>query len=143
MLDLGMADGILENRVRPTFEQFVGYAFEDAARAYVTRLARNGALSFLPERIGSWWDQTGEIDVVAVSETESALLVGECKWSVNPIGINILQDLQKKASSLFPKRTWGNIEYFLFSKSGYTRAVIDAAAQDPKVHLVSVTDCLT
>lgn len=143
MLDLGMADGILENRVRPTFEQYVGNAFEDAARSYITRLARSGALSFLPERIGSWWDHSGEIDVVAVSETESAILVGECKWSVNPIGINFLQDLQKKVGELLPNKSWENTEFFLFSKSGYTRAVIEAADQDPNVHLVSVIDCLT
>jgi AAA+ ATPase superfamily predicted ATPase len=143
MLDLGMADGILENCVRPTFEQFVGYAFEDAARSYIARLARNGTLSFLPERIGSWWDQSGEIDVVAISETDSALLVGECKWSVNPIGTNILQDLEKKAARLKMRRPWENIEYYLFSKSGFTPEVIEKASQERNLNLVSVPDCVT
>ncbi len=46
-LDLGMADGILTQRVRPTFEQFVSYVFEEAARTNVARLARSGQLSFL------------------------------------------------------------------------------------------------
>ena len=32
-LDLDLADAVLAQRVRPTFDQFVSYAFEDAARA--------------------------------------------------------------------------------------------------------------
>ena len=142
-LDLGMGDGILKQRVRPTFEQFVSYAFEEAARSYVARRAREGELSFLPERIGSWWDQNREIDVVAVSESESAMLVGECKWSAKPIGTDILRDLKQKAAALQALGPWGNIEYTLFSKSGYTAAVREEASQDNKIHLVSVEECLT
>ena len=100
MLDLGMADGILEHRVRPGFEGFLSYAFKEAARSYIARLARKGNMSFLPERIGNWWDQNSEIDVLAVSESESALLVGECKWSENPIGANILQASKSSRSSV-------------------------------------------
>lgn len=142
-LDLGMADGILEQRVRPTFEQFVSYAFEEAARAYVARLARTGKLAFLPERIGSWWDQNNEIDVLAVSESESALIVGECKWSVNPVGIDILQNLTQKVGALQAARPWEKVSYFLFSKSGFTPALLEQAAQEQNIHLVSVIDCLT
>jgi AAA+ ATPase superfamily predicted ATPase len=142
-LDLGMANGILEQRVRPTFEQFVSYAFEEAARSYVTRLARKGELSFLPERIGNWWDQNNEIDVVAISESERALLVGECKWSVNPVGTNILQDLKKKRLALQATKSWENIRYFLFSKSGYTPVLQEQASRDENIHLVSVLECLT
>ena len=53
-LDLGLADVVLERRVRATFDQFVGYAFEEAAREHVARMALQGELPFLPDRIGSW-----------------------------------------------------------------------------------------
>jgi AAA+ ATPase superfamily predicted ATPase len=91
-----MAEGILAQRVRPTFEQYVSYAFEHAARAYITRLARKGKLSFLPERVGCWWDQNTEIDDLAISESEQVLLVGDSKWSANPVGIDILQHLKRR-----------------------------------------------
>ena len=140
-LDLGMADGILTQRVRPTFDQFVSYAFEEAARAYVTRLARKGQLPFLPERIGSWWSQNNEIDVLAISESQRALLVGECKWSVYPIGSNILQDLKRKTNLLPQTQSWDSITYFLFAKSGYTPVLHEQAIQEG-VQLISVEDCL-
>jgi uncharacterized protein len=140
-LDLGMADGILAQRVRPTFEQFVSYAFEEAARSYVTRLARTEQLSFLPERIGSWWNQTSEIDVIAISDSERALLVGECKWSVNPIGSNILKDLKRKTETLQLAKSWDRITYFLFAKGGFTPALQELATKED-VYLVTVEDCL-
>ena len=140
-LDLGMADGILAQRVRPTFEQFVSYAFEEAARSYITRLARNGQLPFLPERIGSWWDQNSEIDVLAISDSERSLLVGECKWSVNPLGNNILEDLNRKTRLLQQTKSWESITYFLFSKAGYTAALQEQAARED-VKLISVEECL-
>ncbi len=141
-LDLGMADGILAHRVRPTFEQYVSYAFEHASRAYITRLARKGRLSFLPERVGSWWDQNTEIDVLAISDSEQTLLVGECKWSANPVGIDILQDLKHKAQFLQAKKSWDNIAYFLFAKSGFTSALQQRAATEKNIHLISVEEIL-
>ena len=139
-LDLGMADGILAQRVRPTFDQFVSYAFEEAARAYIIRQARNGHLSFLPERIGSWWDQNSEIDVVAVSDNDRALLLGECKWSEKPIGMDILDDLKRKAQVFKQNPFWERISYYLFSKSGFTPNLREQAGEE--VRLISIEDCL-
>jgi len=141
-LDLGMADGILAQRVRPTFEQYVSYAFEHASRAYVTRKARKGELSFLPERVGSWWGQNNEIDVLAISDNERALLVGECKWSANPVGIDILQELQRKAKLLQTVKSWDSISYFLFAKSGFTPALRQQASKEENIRLISIEEIL-
>ena len=135
-LDLGMAEGILTQRVRPTFDQFVSYAFEEATRAYLAQRARRGQLPFLPERIGSWWDAQGEIDVVAISDHEQSLWVGECKWSNHPVGVDILEALQRKASLHLAKPPW-KITYGLFSKSGFTPA-LQQRAEVEGVQLVQV-----
>ncbi|HSN78034.1 MAG TPA: ATP-binding protein [Anaerolineae bacterium] len=129
-LDLGLADAVQAQRVRPTFDQFVSHAFEEAARAYVARLARAGELTFLPERIGSWWDRSGEVDVVAVSQADGALLLGECKWSVNPVGTDILDDLQRKARLVDPQGRWPAVSFALFAKAGFTAALVDRAAAE-------------
>jgi AAA+ ATPase superfamily predicted ATPase len=118
-LELGLTDAIFSQRVQPAFDAFVGHALEEAAQFYVTRLARNGQLPFLPERVGRWWRHDEEIDVVAISDTDKALLVGECKWSSKPVGLNILVDLQRKAKALQGEGAW-QITYALFAKSGFT-----------------------
>jgi uncharacterized protein len=45
----------------------------------------------VPERVGRWWSNAEETDVVAMSDTDQAVLVGECKWSARPVGLNILR----------------------------------------------------
>ncbi|RPH57569.1 MAG: ATP-binding protein, partial [Chloroflexi bacterium] len=80
-LDLGLTDAILNQRVRPDLEHFAAAAFEEASRQHIARLARQGQIPFLPERIGAWWERDVEIDVLAISHTEKQALVGECKWS--------------------------------------------------------------
>jgi len=133
-LDLGLADAILEQRVRPTFEQFVSHAFEEAAREHVARLAVQGALPFLPERIGSWWDRQTEIDVVAVSDAEGALLAGECKWSNQPVGSGVLDDLKRQVQVLNTENRWRRVSYMLWAKAGFTPALRQAAeAEDVKL----------
>ncbi len=129
-LELGLAAAVLEQRVRPVFEQFVSYAFEEAAREYVARLAQKGELPFLPERVGAWWDRHAEIDVLAVSEAEESLLVGECKWSTKPVGTNIWEDLRRKEARLLTKGHWLHISYVLFSRSGFTPAMVETAERE-------------
>ncbi len=134
-LDLGMAEGIMAQRVRPTFDQFVSYAFEEAARAYLVRRAPQG-LPFLPERIGSWWDAQGEIEVVVLSDSEQKAWVGECKWSNNPVGVDILDALIRKARLMLPDPTW-QITLGLFAKTSFTPA-LQARAADENIQLIEV-----
>jgi AAA+ ATPase superfamily predicted ATPase len=129
-LDLGLADAILEKHIRPDFDHFVSAAFEEAARGFIANEARRGTLNFLPERIGSWWNRAAEIDVVANSQAEKIALVGECKWSINPIGVNILDDLKHKAGVLLKDHEIRRFEYALFARAGFTPALKDRALSE-------------
>lgn len=129
-LGMGLGAAVLEQRVRPGFDQFVSYAFEEAAQEYLSHLAQRGRLPFLPERIGRWWLADEEIDVVAINDTERALLVAECKWTARPVGVNILADLQRKAQRLMGNDEWSQIAFALFARAGFTPALQEAAAAE-------------
>ena len=126
-LDLGLADAILKQRIQPDLEHFVSTAFEEAAIAFTARLAQTGGLTFLPERIGGWWDRDAEIDVLAINQTEKAALVGECKWSVNLVGTNILDDLKQKSQVLMKDYGIQKVQFALFARIGFTPALEDKA----------------
>ncbi len=129
-LDLGLADAILNQRIRPDLDNFVAPVFEEAALAFVARLAQTGRLNFLPERIGSWWNREAEIDVLAINSTEKMALAGECKWSVNPVGTNILVELQQKAQAILKDHGIQRIQYILFARIGFTPAVEEQAEKE-------------
>lgn len=136
-LDLGLADAILEQRIKPDLDHFAALAFEEAAQAFVARKAQDGALDFLPERIGSWWDRDAEIDVLAISQSEKAALVGECKWSIHPVGTNILEDLKNKSQVLIKKHGIQKTQWVLFARSGFTPA-LEKQARIENIELYTV-----
>jgi AAA+ ATPase superfamily predicted ATPase len=122
-LELGLADSVLDQRIQPDLDHFAAVAFEEAAREFIADKAREGKLPFLPERIGSWWSRAGELDVLAISSSERSALVGECNWSVNPVGINILEDLKSCAAKMTQESNIDHIYYVLFSRRGFTNAL--------------------
>jgi AAA+ ATPase superfamily predicted ATPase len=130
MLEQGLGRAVLEQYVRPDFDHFVGQAFEEAARQHIGRLARTGELPFTPQRIGAWWGQGEEIDVVAISDAEGAVLVGECRWSARPVGLSVLVDLKRRAQVLSASGRWPDVSYALFSKAGFTSEVEALAAAE-------------
>jgi len=126
-LDLGLADAILVQRIRPDLDHFVSSAFEEATIGFVAHLAQAGRLTILPDRIGRWWNNDSEIDVLAINDSEKVAFIAECKWSVNPVGTNILIDLKQKAHDLLKDYGIRTVRYALFARSGFTPALEEHA----------------
>jgi AAA+ ATPase superfamily predicted ATPase len=136
-LDLGLANAILGQRIRPDMDHFAAPAFEEASRKYVANLARKGELRILPDRIGSWWNREAEIDVVAISEENRMAHVAECKWSINKVGVDVLNDLKRKAQIMMSESEIRDVEYALFSRRGFTAEVQELAGKED-IRLVTV-----
>jgi hypothetical protein len=115
-------------RVEAELSTFMGSPFEDICRGWITQQAVYGWLPFLPERIGAWWDGQEEIDVVALAGDEA--LFAECKWTSRPVGMNILDDLKRKAHSLTHDMRLRSVRYALFARSGFTDALQAYAHQE-------------
>ncbi|MFZ2098518.1 MAG: ATP-binding protein, partial [Anaerolineales bacterium] len=138
-LELGLADSVLAQRIQPDLDHFAGVAFEEAAREFLAAKTREGKLPFLPERIGRWWSRVGELDLLATSPSERAVLVGECKWSVNPVGTNILEDLKRRSAKMAQESNIEHIHYALFSRKGFTDALKEQAIRE-EVRLFTIDD---
>jgi AAA+ ATPase superfamily predicted ATPase len=125
-LEEGRADETLERHVLPQLDQFAAHVFEEICRRHVWRME----LPFTPERVGAWWSPRGEIDVVAIGDEARAVLVGECKWSIHPVGGNVLEDLRRAAGYLQREGDWEKIYFALFARSGFTPAMRELAARE-------------
>jgi AAA+ ATPase superfamily predicted ATPase len=136
-LELGETRPALR-RVRDLLPHLLGRAYERIARE---TLRRGDGLPFPLHRVGHWWDDHAEIDVVGLNEEANAILFGEVKWSERPIGTDIYRNLVEKARRV----AWGQAgrrEVFaLFSRSGFTPEMRRVARQDNA--LLFVQDALT
>nr|MCR4718939.1 DUF234 domain-containing protein [Bacillota bacterium] len=70
-----------------------------------------------------------EIDIVATDKSEKKFIVGECKFRTELFDNGELRRLKEKVS--FSDETY----YFLFSLSGFTDAVKEAAEADKNLFL--------
>ncbi len=98
-------------KIKTSFNLFVSRAFE---KICMELLLEEPPFDIL--KIGRWWSNKEEIDVAALSENK--ILLGECKWWNEKVGLNILEDLKRKSTHI---DTQGKeLCYALFSKNGFT-----------------------
>ena len=112
-------------KIKENFSGFVARVYEDLAISYTLN-------NFPILKCGRWWSKTDEIDVVGVGE--DYLIVGECKYSSKKVGTDILEVLKTKSQKIELKLP---IKYYLlFSKSGFTDALIEISKEDDTIVLI-------
>lgn len=125
-LEMGQAKDVLD-LIKKELSQHLGATYEKVA---IETLWRNREKLLHFSAIGRWWDNNGEIDIVALDKDRDTILFCEVKWSEKPVGTNIYEELKQKAQ----KVQWGvktRKEYFcLFSKKGFTDAMIKLAEEE-------------
>jgi uncharacterized protein len=101
-----------------------------------------GQLPFVPEVVGSHWSRRVQVDVVGVSWQQKAILLGECKWSEEPVTREIVRELieQKTPKLLADLPGQGEgwpVAYAYFARGGFTPAA-RATAQEHGALLVDL-----
>jgi len=134
-LEEGRGQATLDQYIMPQLDLFTSLTFEQICRDHVWKMG----LPFTPQRVGAWWDRLAEIDVLAASEADKSLAIGECKWSVKPVGADIWEDLKRKEARLLSKGQWPHVTYVLFARAGFTAAMIELAAREG-ILLVDLAD---
>ena len=117
--------------IQQHLHEFIGsHMFEALCQEWVFRQGDAGKLPFLPHRVGSYWSRRGpQVDVLAINEDEHAILLGECKWTSEPIGRAVVTDLMAKRINVLPDppEAW-RVTYAFFSRSGFTPEARRAAS---------------
>ncbi len=62
-----------------------------------------------------------QIDIVAINWMEKAILLGECKWSRQPVGRSVVAGLMKKTPGVVPAGEW-RVHHTVFARAGFTGA---------------------
>ena len=109
-------DYVWEEKIKPDLDSFVGYVFEDICIQKLSRLNIENKLPFKAKVIGRWWNGKNEIDVV-LFDGKGSFMFCECKWTTKKVGINLWDELKKKADNF---RDVTSKYYAFFSKSGFT-----------------------
>lgn len=125
------------NKVKKSFiEKHVSFVYEDICRDLLAMLCRERKINFTPSKIGAYWSSNIEIDVVAIDEERKRVLLGECKYYVQPVDADVLFELRGKAEKITEISAYEKV-YSIFSKSGFTNRLIELAEKGTNVLLIN------
>lgn len=130
-------------RMAPHISDYMGQVFEEICKQYLWKQLLTGRCPVEFVSLGRWWGSDpveksqAEIDIIGEQDKETALF-GECKWTNERVTLGVLETLIKR-SRLF---SYGNVYFYLFAKSGFTKGCIDRAREHGNVTLVSYTDII-
>jgi len=109
---------VFDGTIEPDLPSHVATTFEDVCIEAVWVGVRRG--EFDPySQVGRWWHGRDDADVVALAPNDDWSLLAECKWTAEPVGHALVDDLRAKADSV----RWGPDDraerFTLFSKRGF------------------------
>ena len=112
---------IVMNKIRNSLvKNHIAFVYEDVCKERMWDLNGEGAWPFHFTKIGRYWDSKDEIDIVALDPEGKNLILGECKYWTEPVGVSVLRDLEAKTASVAWEREKRQVWYVLFSASGFT-----------------------
>jgi len=81
-LELGEVDIVLDEIEKNFNDRFVSFAFEDYVFEEILYNPRK-YLSFIPKKIGRWWNNKEEIDLIAFDDENIVFIECKCQNNVN------------------------------------------------------------
>lgn len=140
LIETGAQQAVWLKRIEPDYNSYMGLVFEKVCMDYLIVKNAEGELPILFTRIGRWWgtnpDTHGQEEIDLVANDGKDYIFGECKWRNEKLDLPVLRELKAKAD-LF-SRSRNNTYYVLFSKSGFTEAVINEAESGSGILLVDL-----
>lgn len=121
---------IYEQAVKRFYPDYMGLVFEKMCQEYLLRYAKD--LPILLSNVGQWWGtdyktrREVQIDIVGAPVDGNEYLIGSCKYRNEKIGIEELELLRRYAAVF---RQNGIFHYYIFSKGGFTPALLEAEMQ--------------
>lgn len=112
---------IVMSKIKKSFiSNQVSFVYEDVCREKMWEMNAEDKWPFHFTKIGRYWDSQTEIDIAAIDSDGNNLILGECKYWKEQVGINILNDLEKKSMQVNWKKSERKVWYVLFSANGFT-----------------------
>ena len=129
--------GIVMDKIRKGLTtSHIGFVYEEICQERMWELNVNNAWPFQFSKLGGYWDAKNEIDIAALDPEGKNLILGECKYWKEPVGLNVLHALEAKACDVAWERDRRKVWYVLFSISGFSDELRNHAASRDDLLLI-------
>ena len=120
---------IVMDKIRKSLvRNHIAFVYEDVCAERMWEMNAQGVWPFYFSKLGRYWDSKEEIDIAAIDPDGKNLILGECKYWQEPVGVSVLRELEAKAKTVSwekeKRKTW----FVLFSVNGFTEELRAEAA---------------
>jgi len=120
-------------KIRANFvDNHVAYVFESVSQSEMWRLSRREGETCRPllhfNRLGRWWNNSEEIDIVGINSGGDEIVFGECKYQSKPVDTDVFELLLRKKECVPWNRDSRKEQFILFSISGFTERLRNLAS---------------
>ena len=113
------------NKIKANFiDAHVAYVYEDICIEKMWELNAANKWNFEFDKVGRWWNNNTEIDIIAIDRSSNNIIFGKCKYRANKIGLDVLNELEHKTEQVDWKKDNRKNHFILFSISGFTDELI-------------------
>ncbi|HCT64605.1 MAG TPA: ATPase [Lachnospiraceae bacterium] len=105
----------------------ISYVYEDICIEKMWKLNVEEKWNFTFDRVGRWWNNDTEIDIVAFDNDGVDIIFGECKYWEGKVGVNVLHVLEQKSKSVEWKKETRKEHFILFAINGFTEELMELA----------------
>lgn len=145
LIETGAQQAVWLKRIEPDYNSYMGLVFEKVCTDYLRLKNAKGELPILFTAIGRWWGTNpathGQEEIDLVASDGQDYIIGECKWRNEKLDLSVLRKLKEKADIFSKDRN--STYYILFSKSGFTEAVMSEAKSDSSIMLVGIKEIMS
>lgn len=120
---------IVMDKIRKSLvRNHIAFVYEDVCMERMWEMNAEGAWPFYFSKLGRYWDSKEEIDIAAIDPDGKNLILGECKYWQEPVGVSVLRELEAKAKTVSWKKEKRKTWFVLFSVNGFTEELRTEAA---------------
>lgn len=129
LIESGHSAIVMAKLRKGLISKHTAFVYEDVCRERMWELNAEERWPFHFSKIGRWWDGKQGIDIAAIDPEGGNLILGECKYWREPVGLNILRELEVKAEHVGWRKQDRRVWFVLFGAAGFT-AELSALAAD-------------
>lgn len=122
-------DRVYKGTIEPNLPTYVATTFESVCQEAVWAGMQHGVFDSYSS-VGRWWYGEDEVDIAALAPDADRILLGECKWTTEPVDSSLVTSLQEKAEHVRWQQGNRDTRYALFSKAGFVDGLAETLGPD-------------
>ncbi|MRY42731.1 ATP-binding protein [Clostridium beijerinckii] len=119
-IEMGRTDFVINKIKNNLIDNHISYVYEDICIEEMWKMNAEDKWDFNFDKVGRFWNNTTEIDIVAFDSNGSDIIFGECKYKEQPLDVDVFYALLDKANDVEWKRGNRKEWYVFFSINGFT-----------------------